>query len=73
MLVRGVVRVELVLAVARLGRKDSDVLVAHERADLDPLGDKACRWAEGKEKGPEDSRTPRVLGSPFAPPAASRA
>ena len=45
-----------------LPSKDSDVLVSHEVADLDPLEDKSCRWAEGKEKGPEDSRTPRVLG-----------
>lgn len=68
MLARGIVRVELALVVACLRRKDSDVLVADVGADLDPLEDKSCRWAEGKEKGPEDSRTPRVLGWPVAPP-----
>lgn len=61
-LARGIVGIELALAVACLRNKDSDVLVAHEGADLDPLEGKSCRWAEGKEKDPEDSRIPRVLG-----------
>ena len=54
----GEAAVDLAVSVSN----DSDVLVRHELADLDPLEDKSCRWAEGKEKGPEDSRTPRILG-----------
>lgn len=62
MLGRDIVSVEPALAVACLRLEDFDVLVTHEQADLNPLEDKSCRWAEGKEKEPEDNRTPRVLG-----------
>jgi hypothetical protein len=45
MLARGIVGVELALAVTCLRRQNSYVLVTHEAADLVPLKDKSCRWA----------------------------
>jgi hypothetical protein len=68
----GIVCVELALSVARLRGQDSYVLVSQEVADLDPLEDKSYQWAEGKEKGPEDSRTQAYLAHRPGPPNSVR-